>query len=417
MLDEEDLEPGHKLGPYELVLPVAQGGMATVWAARFKGARGFSREVAIKAMRPSLGDDPQFAEMFHAEAKLACRVRHPNVCDVMELGEQDGTLYIVMEWVDGEPLAAIQRAAAKKGSFPLALAARIGAAAAHGLHAAHEVTDDSGRHVGLVHRDVSPANILVTYSGQVKIVDFGVAKAAANASEGPQTRVGETKGTLTFMSPEQAVGGRVDRRSDVFSLGTVLYYLLGGKHPFKADNPFQTLGLITNRAPVAPLVTLRPDCPPSLNDAIMKALEKAPDNRFATMAQMAAALERAGAEIEATEPAPDTAAFVREMVGDRGERRAASIREATALLEGHQPVPKAALPPRASLISQSDPRGSFASVAPPPGPPRPPMSTPTSDLNDLDTMSLRPGGKRLRMVLIAGGVLLLVALAAFAATR
>ncbi|MBK8256309.1 MAG: serine/threonine protein kinase [Polyangiaceae bacterium] len=345
--------PGDKLGPYELVMPVAQGGMATVWAARLKGMRSFSKEVAIKAMLPSLGDDPQFAEMFLAEAKLACRVRHPNVVEVLDLGDHDGILYIVMEWVDGEALTLVQRAAGKRGGTPLAIACRIGMAAALGLHAAHETVDDQGKLLGLVHRDVSPHNILLTYNGQVKIVDFGVAKAAAQAAEGPQTRVGETKGTLPFMSPEQALGGKVDRRSDIFSLGVVLYYLLSGKHPFKGENELQTLGRITNRTPAEQLTSVLPACGPVLNETIMKALEKAPDKRFSTMIEFSSALERALAERPAEERRIDLGAFVRDMVGDRSTRRADAIREATSLLDQQKPVPKTLSNPRASFSSQS----------------------------------------------------------------
>src|SRR5262245_22105803 len=188
--------------------------MAVVWAARMKGTRGFQKIVAVKSMLPSLSEDPQFEEMFLAEAELASRIKHPHVCEILDLGEQEGTLYIVMEWVDGEPLSAIQKAARLKGGVPVYVAARIGFAAAMGLHAAHEIKNDDGELVGLVHRDVSPQNILVTYDGVVKIVDFGVAKATA--ADNGMTRAGQVKGKVPFMSPEQALGKTVDRRTDVF---------------------------------------------------------------------------------------------------------------------------------------------------------------------------------------------------------
>ena len=187
------------LGRYELLVPIAQGGMAAVWAARLRGTRGFQKTVAVKCMLPALSEDPQFEEMFLAEAELASRIRHPNVCEILDLGEQEGTLYIVMEWVDGEPLSTIQKAARATGGVPMAIATRIVLNAAAGLHAAHELKTDTGDLVGLVHRDVSPQNILVTYDGVVKIVDFGVAKATAEA-DGGFTKAGQIKGKVPFIA-------------------------------------------------------------------------------------------------------------------------------------------------------------------------------------------------------------------------
>jgi eukaryotic-like serine/threonine-protein kinase len=185
MLDA--ISAGQVLGRYELLLPIAQGGMASVWAARLKGTRGFQKMVAIKTMLPGLIDDPQFERMFLDEASLASQVHHPHVIEIMDLGEQDGVLYIVMEWVDGEPLSVILKYAASRGGMPVPIAAHVAIQASRGLHAAHELRDDSGVIVGLVHRDVSPQNVLVTYDGVVKIVDFGVAKVT-NRSSGETSR-------------------------------------------------------------------------------------------------------------------------------------------------------------------------------------------------------------------------------------
>ncbi|MCA9647064.1 MAG: serine/threonine protein kinase, partial [Myxococcales bacterium] len=169
-----EIQPGQTLGRYEFLVPIAQGGMAAVWAARLHGTRGFSKTVAIKTMLPTISDDPMFEQMFLDEATIASNIRHPNVVQIQDLGEQNDILYLVMEWVDGEPLSAIRRAAAKEGGIPRNIAVRIVADACAGLHAAHELKDETGEPLGLVHRDISPQNILLTFDGQVKIVDFGV---------------------------------------------------------------------------------------------------------------------------------------------------------------------------------------------------------------------------------------------------
>jgi serine/threonine protein kinase len=201
-----DVGAGNTLGRYELLTPIAQGGMALVWAARMKGHRGFQKIVAIKTMLPNLSDDPQFEQMFLAEAELAAKIRHGNVCEVIDLGEEDGTLYIVMEFVDGEPMTALLRAAASKVPMPISVAVQLSRDAALGLHAAHEVKNDDGQLVGLVHRDVSPHNILVGQDGVVKIVDFGIAKATT-ANDAAKTQAGQMKGKVPYMAPEQARGG------------------------------------------------------------------------------------------------------------------------------------------------------------------------------------------------------------------
>ncbi|HVY48568.1 MAG TPA: serine/threonine-protein kinase, partial [Minicystis sp.] len=302
-----DVGAGHTLGRYELLLPIARGGMAVVWAARMKGSRGFQKLVAIKSMLPSLTDDDgTFEEMFLAEAQLAAQIRHPHVCEILDLGEQDGVLFIVMEWVDGEPLGTIHKIARESGGavdaaakarsaggpgVPIAITTKIGLQVAQGLHAAHELKNQlTGETYGLVHRDVSPQNILITYDGVVKVVDFGVAKATSAAGMG-RTAVGQMKGKVTYMAPEQARGEKIDRRADVFSLGIVLYQLVTNRHPFKGETPLKTLDKICDAKPVVPPITYTPTCHPGLNAAIVKALEKDRKKRFETMAEFAAALE------------------------------------------------------------------------------------------------------------------------------
>jgi serine/threonine-protein kinase len=326
-----DVGAGSTLGRYELLLPIAQGGMAMVWAARMKGTRGFQKIVALKSMLPALSEDPQFEAMFLAEAELASQIRHPNVCEILDLGEDEGVLYLVMEWVDGEPLSVIQKASRAHGGMPMSVPARIGYHAALGLHAAHELKNEAGDLVGLVHRDVSPQNILVTYEGLVKIVDFGVAKAAEQ--EQGQTQAGQLKGKIGFMSPEQALGQSVDRRTDIFALGIVLYQAIAGKHPFRGENNMATLTRICDSAPVPPLSTVIPGCPCALSAAVSKALEKDASKRFQTMVEFARALEGALAELAAGGDEQDLGGFVRSVLADKAERRRAAIKESLRLAD------------------------------------------------------------------------------------
>src|SRR6185503_7485770 len=239
MTQNEKLSPGMVLGRYELLLPIAQGGMATVWAARQRGTRGFNKTVAIKTMLPTLSEDPQFEQMFLDEAALAAKIHHPNVAEILDLGEEEDVLYIVMEWVDGEALSTITKQAKKNNvTIQNHIALKVISQACLGLHAAHELKDeDTAESLQLVHRDVSPQNILVTYDGIVKLVDFGVAKAMGRASG--ETSAGQLKGKVPYMSPEQAKGGTIDRRTDIFAMGIVLYKMTTGLHPFLGDNDLE----------------------------------------------------------------------------------------------------------------------------------------------------------------------------------
>ncbi len=216
----DELRQGGKLGSNELVLRIGRGGMATVWVARER-ARDQDRLVAVKAMLLELADDPEFVKMFRDEVRLVRAIRHPNVVEVHDVGEEDGVMWMSMEWVEGESLHTVIAEAGKRRAIPAEMAVRIIADVASGLHAAHELRDEQGQSRGVVHRDISPHNILIGADGAIKLVDFGVAKAVGRASEA--TRVGQLKGKFGYMSPEQARGQPVDRRSDVFSLGIVLF--------------------------------------------------------------------------------------------------------------------------------------------------------------------------------------------------
>ena len=356
-----DVGVGATLGPYELLVPIARGGMASVWAARLKGPRGFQKLVALKVMLPVLSDDPRFEKMFLAEAEYASRIRHPNVASIVDLGEQDGRLFIAMEWVDGEPLNAIRHVAgAEAGFVPVPLAVRIAVDAAMGLHAAHELTGARGENLGLVHCDVSPQNILVTFDGLVKVVDFGLAKATAVArtSHEEEALIG---GKLSYMSPEQASGATVDRRTDIFALGIVVYEMITGRHPFQADTALATLQRIRDDlTPIPTPAELCAECPRAVSDAIMSALDRDPARRFQTMLAFGRTLERALGELPGGRRRDDLARFVTDALGERARRRRAAIADATR--DDDAP------PPRTAPIPPPSPGEGGTALSPPPPP-------------------------------------------------
>ena len=323
----DDIKPGQTIGRYEFLVPIAKGGMAAVWAARLKGTRGFSKTVAIKTMLPSLSDDPSFEQMFLDEAQIAAQIHHPNVVEIMDLGEETDVLYIVMEYIDGESVATLMRNASKrKEPIGLPVGVQLVIDACNGLHAAHELKNVDGNQVGLVHRDISPQNILVTYDGMVKLVDFGVAKAAGRMSS--ETTAGQIKGKAPYMSPEQAMGGKVDRRTDIFAMGIVLYQLTTGKHPFRGENDLSTLHNILHRTVPSPKF-VDPKFPRPLEAVIMKALSREQDKRFQTAQDMSDALSRVFPPTVRRVTASDVSKFVASLMGDVGEKRREALREAT----------------------------------------------------------------------------------------
>src|SRR5690606_6429832 len=223
-----------RIDRYDLVAEIASGGMATVYLARLAGVGGFQRFVAIKRLHPHLAKEKEFVEMFLDEARLAAGIHHPNVVPILEVGASERGYYLVMEYIEGDTLARLlARAATTAGKIPADIAIRILLDMLQGLHAAHELKDEKGMATELVHRDVSPQNILVGMDGVSRITDFGVARAASRLSA---TRVGQLKGKIAYMAPEQAAGDtRVDRRADIFSAGIVLWEVLASRRLFKAE--------------------------------------------------------------------------------------------------------------------------------------------------------------------------------------
>jgi serine/threonine-protein kinase len=276
------------LGRYELLAPVATGGMATVWAARLVGHHGFSKLVAIKTILPHLASEPQFERMFLEEARIASRIHHPNVCDIYEFGEDQGILYLAMEWVGGDSLAQILGRGTKAAApIDVRLAGRIFADACGGLAAAHELVDPDGRSLEIVHRDISPQNVLVNENGVVKLADFGVAKALSQSSE---KTTGQLKGKLSYMAPEYIEGADVDRRLDVYAMGVVLYEATLGRLPFCGDRDASVMDAILRGAPPKPR-ELAASYPRELEWIVLRAMARDPSARFASAEELRVALE------------------------------------------------------------------------------------------------------------------------------
>lgn len=276
-------------GRYQLLKRLAVGGMAEIYLAKLTGVQGFEKLVVIKRILPNLAADPRFVQMFLDEARLAASLNHPNVVQIFELGEEQGAYFIAMEFIAGDDLSNLSKAARQQDTeVPLEVAARIIAEAAQGLHYAHTLKDLRGQPLNLVHRDVTLSNILVTYSGQVKLVDFGIAKAE---SQQQKTTAGGLKGKYAYMSPEQIIGQvALDARSDVFSLGICAFELFVGKRLFKRENELAIISdIVEGEVPAASSV--RPDVPAELDAIIARALEKDRARRYQSAQEFQQALE------------------------------------------------------------------------------------------------------------------------------
>lgn len=323
-----------KLGRYELQAKLALGGMAEIWLAKQSGPAGFTKQLVIKKILPHLTADKAFVEMFLNEGRLAALVNHPNVVQVFELGQQGDDYYLVMEHVPGWSLRAVLRRLVERGEqAPIGCVARLMAQVCRGLHAAHELKDASGRALQLVHRDVSPENVLVAQSGEAKVSDFGIAKAVTAAGT---TRPGETKGKLAYMPPEQLLGKPLDRRADVYAIGATLYELIAGRRPFSVPAD-AALSLEILQAVPPPLRTVRPETPPELAAVVERCLEK-----------------------EAAARWPDALAIAREL-----EPLAASAEETATWLQRLFPEGPAAPKPVAAAIPATAPVTAAGELAPP----------------------------------------------------
>jgi serine/threonine-protein kinase len=278
------------LGRYALYEKIASGGMASVHIGRLLGPVGFARTVAIKRMHQQFAEDPEFVAMFLDEARLAARVRHPNVVPTLDVVAMHGELFLVMDFVQGESLSRLVRTASSRHELiPREMLAAMMVGVLHGLHAAHEAKSDHGAPLGIVHRDVSPHNILVGVDGVARVLDFGVAKAIGRLQT---TRDGQLKGKLKYMAPEQLRGGVVSRKTDVYAASVVLWEALTGKPLFEGDSEAQVLGQVLVGTDVPPSAHVR-GLPRALDDLTMRGLSRDPSDRFATARDMARALEDA----------------------------------------------------------------------------------------------------------------------------
>ncbi|MCX4240929.1 serine/threonine protein kinase [Paraliomyxa miuraensis] len=277
-------------GRYELLGRLGSGGMAEVYLARAVGLEDFEFEkiVVLKRVLPERMDDPRYMAMFRDEARVAATLEHPNIVHTHDIGLKDDECFFTMEYLHGEDLKAILIAAHKQQEkLPLELALQIAVGCTAGLHYAHEQTDYAGRPLEIVHRDVSPSNVIVTRQSGVKLIDFGIAKAT---SDKEQTAVGVLKGKVAYMSPEQCRGEPLDRRSDIFAMGIVLYEMVTMERPYKAGTVLGTVHKLLGEEPPPPR-QLRPDCPRQLERIIIKALHKDANERYQTAFEMQEELE------------------------------------------------------------------------------------------------------------------------------
>ncbi|HVE81658.1 MAG TPA: serine/threonine-protein kinase, partial [Myxococcales bacterium] len=287
--------------------------MAEIFLAKLVGAEGFERDVVIKRMLKHLSAVNDFVNMFLDEAKLAARLVHPNVIQINELGLADGCYFICMEYLPGEDFSTVIRTAGRKREYvPLAVVARVMADAAHGLAYAHDFTDSAGKPLGIVHRDISPSNIYVTYQGQVKVLDFGIAKAESRLTN---TTAGVVKGKYMYMAPEQARGVPVDKRADVFSLGVSLYEAVTHYRPFSRENDLAILNAVL-KCDFKPPRELRKDLPAELEQIILKAMGGKPEERYPSALAMAQDLERFISSVSTSSGSTHVGTYLRSLFGD-----------------------------------------------------------------------------------------------------
>jgi serine/threonine-protein kinase len=321
---------------YEPLAKIASGGMATVFVGAMKGPLGFEQLVAIKRPHEHLLEDPSFRDALIAEARLASRIHHANVVDVRDIEIVGGSIQLVMDYVEGAALGQLIAAAGRKGRrLPPGVVLRIALDACAGLSAVHDLADEDGRPLGLVHRDVSPQNILVGTDGVARITDFGVA-TAEDMSRTPTTQ-GTLKGKLGYMAPEYIRGKRPDRRADVFAMGVVLWEALSGRRLFKGTHEGETMERVLNEA-APPVGQEAPAIGEALDAIVARALEKDPDARFGSANELSAALEETARRAGLVATHAEVAREVREAVGEVLERRRKEVRARKEATDGAAPA-------------------------------------------------------------------------------
>lgn len=381
-------------GKYFLTRRIAVGGMAEVFAAKLYGADGFEKDLVIKQILPQHARDPEFVQSFVAEAKIAVGLSHANIVAIYELGRVDGTYFIAMELVDGlDGFALLEAARRHELPVPVGAAARIVEDVAAGLDYAHRRSGPDGQPLGLVHRDLNPRNVLISQDGEVKILDFGIAKTAPGVTDMPKTRAGVVKGTTGYMSPEQAMGREIDARTDIYQAGLLLYELLTGEALFWRPDEEETRARMREHAVVAPSVH-RPEVPRALDQVVLTALARNPVDRFQSAGALADALMHARAEC----PGKSDHASLGALVSELRRRDARAVERASS---DEIPVTRDI----SEVISQAIEHtltGRIETFARSAGLPEP-SSGPTTGSTPLDLRTPRPTGPEPQVVLTQSG--------------
>ena len=309
-------EVGSTANNYQILARLATGGMAEIFLARGIGTTGVERYVVLKRILRDRANDVQLVKMFLDEARLASQLQHPNVAQVYDIGKLGDSYFFTMEYVHGETVRGLlHRARSLRRELPLNVILTVIAGAAAGLHHAHERLGHDGKPLGIVHRDVSPSNLMVSYEGSVKVVDFGVAKAENRVQE---TRSGTVKGKIAYLSPEQCRGGGLDRRSDLFSLGIVFWEMLTVERLYKRNSDFENMTAIVTEPPIPPS-TRRPGLAPELDAIVMRLLSKDPHDRYDTADQLVEALEEVAPRLGVMISASSVGRLLKDMFGQRPE--------------------------------------------------------------------------------------------------
>jgi serine/threonine-protein kinase len=419
MGEQQPASRGRLVGRYVVHDRIAAGGMATVHLGRLLGAAGFSRTVAIKRLHDAYARDPDFVAMLLDEARLAASIRHPNVVATLDVVAEQDELLVVMEYIEGDSVAHLHKLTLNAGArVPIPFAAAIVAQALHGLHAAHEARDKNGEPLGIVHRDVSPQNILVGIDGVSRVLDFGIAKAASRATT---TEDGQIKGKTAYMAPEQLQHGSVDRRTDVFAAAVVLWELLCGRRLFFADSPAEMMARVLS-GPIDHPQQHAPSLPAELAAITLRGLDRDPAGRFATAEEMALAIE----ESIAMPRSKEVGAWVATVAKATLEGRAQLVQTVEQSSHKMPSAQQTSDPGLARAIEEAERRrlsadmatdvGGRASARPPPPPP--PPRVPGEESTELATVQStihpaiqRPHTSRAPLVLaVAGGASLVVAL-------
>jgi len=365
-----------QLGRYKLTARIATGGMAEVFLARAEGVQGFTRTSVVKRLLPHLAREPAVVEMFLNEARLTGRLDHPNIVQVLDLGQTNGHYYIAMEFLDGRALAEIRDAArAQGGMLPMGFVLKVMAESLAGLHHAHEARSEDGAPLNVVHRDFNPDNISVTYDGRVKVLDFGIAKSQGAVSS---TEPGTLKGKYFYMSPEMVLGNPLDRRADIFATGITLYELLCDKRPFEGDTPNAILSGIAYGTPISPR-SLNPQIAPELESLILRCMARSPNERPPTAQavkdELDAILPRVGAFGSAE------IAQLMELLfppGDAERTRINELRKIDPSLPGQSLIAVTPVEPLGTTAKSADVAKLKQQAAPKIKPPKPPSKPLTS---------------------------------------